>query len=97
MPAATAALRRSGPLYLPLDIHAQEQAKAYRRGYGVCALNPFARVIPARIQHPLYRVLGAPGVDDGRRGTGFSTGVLPALDIKNVMNALDRAIPIPKV
>ena len=36
------------------------------------------------------------GIDDGRRGTGFSPFFLAYRDVKRMMYALKRSIPVPQ-
>src|SRR4030081_584913 len=46
---------------------------------------------------PFFCAFHALAVDDGRGGAGFPFALLPALQIKRLMNAIQRSVPTPQI
>lgn len=81
-----------------MHTHVQQQAKRVDKDVTLATEHLLARVKHRdQANAPFYGAISALGIDDGRGRARFPACLLAASDVKLVMDALDRAIPLPKV
>src|SRR3954451_8132574 len=63
------------------------------------ALDPFTRIIARRVDRgpPFFSALHALAVNDRDRRACVPRGLLAALHVERVMNAIERAVPAPEL
>ncbi len=98
-PGAAAARLRRGPARWRRARPRSAAGQACRPGRGACARAPscprHARWDQASA--PFYGALGALRVDEGRGRAGLPSCLLAAVDVERVVDAPDRAVPLPRI
>src|ERR1044071_6275402 len=80
-----------------VDRDAQQQAERIDEDVPFAARDLFARVetLAGRAQSPFLSRLAALTIDDRDRGARLTPGSLARLDVERVVDAFQRAVPIP--
>src|SRR5271154_4330663 len=78
-----------------MDAHAEQEAECVDENMALAASCPHQS--PAgRVQSPFLRCLASLGVDDCNRGTWLASGCITCRDIKRVVDAIQRTVPVPQ-